>query len=88
MDTYKNILKGDFTSLSDMQNKCIMSLTFYPEDDAVAVNLPITGYSKILAIAIYDWYIGASKQGDYVNMALSSDAFEKLFGHNLLDLFK
>ena len=85
--SYKNILKSNFPILSEVQNKCIMELTFYPEDNDVAIKLPIEDGGKILAIAIYDWYVGASKQGDYISMGLSMDAFDKLFGYKLLDLF-
>jgi hypothetical protein len=87
MDTYKDILKGNFPELSDMQNKCIMELTFYPEDADTPIKLPIGGYGKILAIAIYDWYIGSTKENDVISIHLSSDAFRQLFSHDILDLF-
>jgi hypothetical protein len=92
MKTYSEILtqiygKPELPILSELENKCVCELTFYPEDIDVKTNLPINGFDKCLAIAVYDWHTGSIKDGDFVSQALSKSVFEKLFNSNLEMLF-
>lgn len=73
--------------LSDTENKCLCNLTFYPEDIDVNTNVPVVGFDKCLAIAIYDWNLGAVKQNDLISQDVSNHIFQKLFGFNLANLF-
>jgi hypothetical protein len=79
--------KPELPILSEVENLCVSQLTFYPEDVDVDIKLPINGFDKCLAIAIYDWYIGAIKDTDFINQGISKSVFEKLFACNLELLF-
>jgi hypothetical protein len=92
MKTYSEIFtqvygKPELPILSEVENKCVAQLTFYPEDVDVNIKLPINGFDKCLAIAVYDWHTGAIKDSDFISQAISKSVFEKLFACNLEMLF-
>jgi hypothetical protein len=75
------------SSLSDLESQCLSELTFYPEDVDVKIKLPISGFDKCLAIAIYDWHTGAIKDFDFVHQLAAQNCFKSLFNCNLDMLF-
>ena len=73
--------------LNDFEQSCLGELTFYPQDVDVKTKLPIIGFDKCLAIAIYDWHTGSIKDMDILHQSAAKSCFERLFNSNLEMLF-
>ena len=73
--------------LTELENKCVCELVFYPEDVDIDTKIPINGFDKCLAIAVYDWHTGAVKDNDVISLGISKSVFEKLFASNIEMLF-
>lgn len=78
----------NFRQLTEMENKCLSNLDYFPEDKNVVVRHSFnSNEAKILAIAIYDWHYGAIAQAEDVSIDISAQIYKKLFNKNVKTLF-
>lgn len=78
----------NFTQLTELENKCLSNLDYFPEDkDEVVRHTFNSSEAKILAIAIYDWHFGSIAHADDVSIELSKSIYRKLFNKDIKTLF-
>ena len=78
----------NFRQLTEMENKCLSNLYYFPEDKNVVVRHSFNSdEAKILAIAIYDWHFGSIAHADDISIDISAEIYKKLFNKNVKTLF-
>jgi hypothetical protein len=78
----------NFRQLTEIENKCLSDLYYFPEDKNVVVRHSFNSdEAKILAIAIYDWHFGAIAQAEDISINISAGIYKKLFNKNIKTLF-
>lgn len=74
--------------LNAKENAIVMNLAVFPEDAGEKTLQKFRSSSnKILAIAVYDCWLGAKLHGDSYKQAQCADIYRKLFGKDVAGLF-